>query len=145
MLTFDTDGASSDARSKSGNLRADAWGQQQANMLNVDGFGQIYAESLALFTKDAADQLFLTSEENAFVVSDNYTVRYPGGAFYTMSTGLVSSLDCTRVTARHGADRVASYLSGLELATCRGPHRMGHLYPDTERCRLPTRKAIFPH
>ena len=96
IQTFDADGASSDASSKSGNLRADAWGQQQANLLNVDGFRQIYAESLALPTGDATDQPFLTSEENAFVVSDNYTVRYPGGAFYTMSTGLVSPLVCTR-------------------------------------------------
>lgn len=58
MQTFDADGASSDAGSKSPNLRADAWGQQQANLLNVDGFGQIYAESMAFPTGDAADQPF---------------------------------------------------------------------------------------
>jgi hypothetical protein len=96
MQTFDADEASSDARSKSGNLPVDAWGEQQANMLNVDGFGQIYAESMALPIKDGANHLSLTSEEHGFVVSNNYTVQYPGGAFYTMSTGLVGSLSCTQ-------------------------------------------------
>lgn len=72
-------------------MRAQSWGEQQANMMDVGGFGHIYAESMAFQTDDAGEQLSLASDEHAIVVSDNYTVRYPGGAFYTMSTGLVSS------------------------------------------------------
>lgn len=83
MQTFDADEAASDPGSKSGDVIASTWDAVLA--LNLDGLGAFYAESIAFQDTDDAAEL------QAVVVSDSYTVRYPGGAFYTMSTGLVGS------------------------------------------------------
>ena len=87
--TFDAEQASSDFGGRGQDIQADEWGAQQANILNLDGFGHYYAESMVLQSRNAQN-VSLVSEEHAIVVSDNYTVQYPGGAFYTMSTGFVS-------------------------------------------------------
>jgi hypothetical protein len=83
MQTFDAEEAASDPGSKRGDMIAREW--DAVLVLNLDGLGAFYAESIAFQGTDDAAAL------QAVVVSDNYTLRYPGGAFYTMSTGLVGS------------------------------------------------------
>ena len=80
MQTFDAVEAASDPRSRGEDLGVEVWDGQL--VLRVDGVGQRYAESMAFQTDDAEAQFPLL-----VAMSENYTVRYPGGANYTMSTG----------------------------------------------------------
>ena len=73
----------------SNEVSASQWDEWASALLQMQGSGQFYAERITLAENgDLNSPAFL--DHHGMMLSNGYTVNYPGGAKYTMDTGFVS-------------------------------------------------------
>lgn len=66
-----------------------AWGIVMSTLLGLEGSGQYFTDRMTIWRGGDSSQLNYLDHQ-AMVVSNNYSVSYPGGASYTLDTGFVS-------------------------------------------------------
>ena len=76
----------------SADVGASAAGPEASELLGLEGSGQYIMNRMTIYRGADAngDTRVNNLDKSAIILSKNYSVTYPGGASYTLSTGFVS-------------------------------------------------------
>ena len=90
--TSDTWRHNNGSEKASADVGASAAGPEASELLGLEGSGQYIMNRMTIYrgANATGDTRINNLDKSAIILSNNYSITYPGGASYTLSTGFVS-------------------------------------------------------